>query len=302
MPRFTVERQNNNNNSSWWTGEKQATTRNLVVKIPPISEGVKAVIASKLTKKQPWLLQKANLDQAQHRAQVAHEKLKHAKKNLEQLQQGRDQALADVKEVRGKQLQVLLKETEEQIRKESQQEIDNKEQECKIICEGMEAKMIALLKEREIEHEEFLKRSLDKQEAEKEEPPTKRFRLDDGEEVSKAESSEYLPPEELMKYSVTLEQRKQDVEVSAVFKFTTVNLRVTLKLTLYVLSQVAKEKVEKLEETKKEMVWLLKQVIKAEAKETLMKLKLAKTNASAADTPSEEAAKEETIPTINPVD
>lgn len=65
------------------------------------------------------------------------------------------------------------------------------------------------------------------------------------------------------------------------------------------LSQVAKEKVEKLEETKKEMVWLLKQVIKAEAKENLTKLKFAKEKVGVAV--SVEPTNEETVHTINPV-
>ena len=243
MPRFTVERQtnnnnnNNNNNSSWWTGEKQATTRNLVVRIPPISEKVRAVIASKLTKKQPWLLQKANLDQAQHRAQVAREKLKHAQMNLDILQKRRDQALADVREVRGKHLQVLLKETEEQIRKEAQQEIDTKEQECRMICEDMEAKMIAALKEKEVENEEFSKRPLNNnQETGKEEPPTKRLKFDDGKENSTAESAESLSAEEPIKKSAMIEQRVRDVEVSAVFEFSNVNFYFPIKLTSCVIT------------------------------------------------------------------
>jgi len=257
MPRITIER--HYATTSWWTGEKQPHKKHLVVRIPPISAQVKAVIASKLSKEQPWLLEKSNVDQAQSQAKAAYEKLHQFQKNLDSLREEREQALLDVTEVRGKQLQTSLKEMEEQLRNEVEEEILTKDQECQIICEEMEAKMMSAIRDKQME---ILKKRTEDEATAEAEPPTKRLKLEEGESEGIEENVTHVL-DEPAKESEEIEQRKRDIEL-------------------------AKQKADKLEETKKQMVWLLKQVIKAEAKQQMAKIKLEKDSETVAYLPEAE--------------
>jgi hypothetical protein len=216
MPRITIDRQNVN--PLWWTGEKQAHRKNLLVRIPPISEGVKAVIASKLSKKEPRLVQKSDLDAAQHTAQIAREKLQHIQSTLNSCLQEREHALSDVTDVRAKQLQHALKELDEQMRNEFEEEMVTKEQECQVICEEMELKMLATIKKKQREIDERFKQQLvEEEQANQEdiEPPTKRTKIDgDDEPPMKADASETEAVlEEPVRDSAKIEERKREIEV-----------------------------------------------------------------------------------------
>jgi DNA repair exonuclease SbcCD ATPase subunit len=218
MPRITIDRQNIN--PLWWTGEKLAQRKNLLYRIPPISEGVKAVIASKLSKKRPPqvvpkpdLDAKSALEASQQNAQIAREKLQHMQSALDACLREREHALSDVTEVRAKQLQQALKELEDQMRKQFEEELVTKEQECQDICEEMEEKMLATLKNKQREIDELLKQqSVEEQQANQEEvePPTKRTKLD----ADDADASETkVVPGEPVRDSAQIEERKRDIEV-----------------------------------------------------------------------------------------
>lgn len=121
----------------WLTGERPPTKKSFVVPIPPVSSDVQAAIQSRITIKQPWLVQRSQLDEAESQLANVRDTQEETWAKLQELRERRDQALRDIEDLRNEQLQKSLDEVEFQMRQQFQQEQQLKqasfENECQML-------------------------------------------------------------------------------------------------------------------------------------------------------------------------
>ena len=91
--------------------------------IPPVPSATYEAIVSRITTFQPWLEQKAQLDKAQQKAQVAHDNLVLAQARLAELQGRRDQS----RKLRQAETSKALKEVEQSIQEGFEEEMKQKQ-------------------------------------------------------------------------------------------------------------------------------------------------------------------------------
>jgi hypothetical protein len=268
MPRLPGRRGGDDPTNILLFASGQASTiKRFSLTVNPVPKDVHEVISSRLTKSQPWLGAKVKLDLARHKALKAHETLQLAQEKLKDLEQRRERSLEDVDQVRSEELEIALQGLEDSLRQNHQQRLYEKEQQWEEQKRQMKS---------EIEGE--LKRLREEFEAEgvSEEPPAKRAKLEGsldireetGDTSSKAEENkghrgngaEEEEDDSKLSYSKSQEVKVRQISLSSlrVFRCKDANCDVC---------QALQVKVSELKQAKLNLVWLLKNMVKADQKE-----------------------------------
>lgn len=160
-----------------FTAGQAPTKKHFTLPIPAVPKDTFDAIASRITKFQPWLGQKAKLDKAQQKAQTFHDTLSDAQETLKELEGQREEALRDVQEVRQSEIHEALQDVEKKIQRDFDDSIKQRGKQWEKEKKDME---------REIQEElaglrEKLEQELgdEQRAAETAEPRTKRAKLDD---------------------------------------------------------------------------------------------------------------------------
>ena len=155
----------------------QAPTKKLFnLTIPPVPPETYDAIASRIATFQPWLGKKAQLDKAQQKSQIYHENLLLAQDKLKELEEQREH----VQEVRQTETQEALKELEESIQLDFDDELNDKENQWENEREELEKEIEEDLKRARSEMK--LKQTKTEEGEQSEEPPQKRNKLEDDSE------------------------------------------------------------------------------------------------------------------------
>lgn len=126
--RFPNSRRGGETAGGLFSSGKAPTKKSFSLTIPPVPPETYQAIASRITKCQPWLGQKAQLDKAQQSAQVCQENLQVVQEELKELEDQREQALRDVREARQAETQEALKKLEKSIQQEFEESLKMKEE------------------------------------------------------------------------------------------------------------------------------------------------------------------------------
>ena len=165
----------------WLTGERQPTKKQFVVPIPPVDPSVYSALQSRIASKQPWLIQRAQLEEAESHLMELRELQEEASARLQDLLEERAQALRKIEALRQEQLEQSLVEIERTLRQNFQQEQARKQTDLNSLCEELLQQEPPTIKE-EPEH--------DHPTEEEEEPPAKRVKVNDDEEEKDKEEPE----------------------------------------------------------------------------------------------------------------
>ena len=236
------------------------------MKLPPVGDKMRDAIAKTITKKHPL---RVEWEKSKQTLQVKQEHFQKVQGKLKGLEDKRAQALKGVQEERQGEMQAALRKLQDEYEENFQVEYHEKEENWDVERKTLEKEM----EERIIQKRKELEDALPPPP-----PPQSPFKkakteTDGGEatpssEATKAEDGEISDNEE-----GELEEEEEE-EVSVVEVGDTDETRAKEAEI-----KTNQEKVESLTETKSQMVWLLKQVIKAEMKRK-MKLKKEEEKAS----------------------
>lgn len=171
----------------WLTGERPPTKKQFAVPIPPVDPAVHAAIASRIAPRQPWLVQRAQLGEAESILVEVRETQEETSARLQELQQARARALGEIKALRQQQLEQALIHVERNIRLNFRQEQARKQASLDALCEELLQQEPPTIEERPEQKAPAV---------EEEEPPTKRARLEE-EDKNEPQEEEDLEDGEL---------------------------------------------------------------------------------------------------------
>jgi hypothetical protein len=117
--------------------------------IPPVPSATYEAIVSRITTFQPWLEQKAQLDKAQQKAQLAHDNLVLAQERLSELQARREQA----RKLRQVETSKALKEIEQSMHQDFEEEMKRKQKQFELERDELEREIVEELKHARTEME-----------------------------------------------------------------------------------------------------------------------------------------------------
>jgi hypothetical protein len=215
----------------WLTkGKNHARPRSLVVPIPPVPLDTMKAIQKYITKQQPPFFQKqAQINQIQVKLQNQKEKAKNAQQKLDRLEEDKAERLQEIKVLREEEIEESLNKIEEDMRREHAAQLREQEEEWeKETAKELKDAKKKFQKEQAEEEQKVIELHIQKfEEDQKKKDEEEKIKAGTGD----GDDDDLLPSQKLKK------------EFKAV-----------------------KSKLDNLKETKKEMVWLLKQVINAENK------------------------------------
>lgn len=231
----------------WLTKEKHPPRpRSLTIPIPPVQLATKKAIQKQIAAQQPpYFKQQAHVQQLQNKLKGHKEKVKNAQQKLGKLEESRAERIQEIKVLREEELETKLRKISEEMHKDHDVVLKEQEEEWQQQTEKEMKAAKRQFKKEQAEMDE-LERESHKQHMEEEQQKKDQGKIeqkasvedgevdddqDPAEEGEDADNKDLLPSQELDK-----DHKK------------------------------VKENLDNLKETKKEMVWLLKQVINAEKK------------------------------------
>lgn len=215
----------------WLTKQKRVPqARSLTIPIPPVPIETRKAIQKHIAKQQPpYFKQQAQINQLHAKLLTQQEKVRHAQHKLERLEEDKAERIQEIKVVREEEKEESLKRIEKNMQSELEEEFRKKEEEFKRDAE----------KEMQAAKEQFKKEQAAEEEKELE------LRKQQFEEEQKKKG----------------EQGNEEKEATAAAE-----LEIPISKKLEEEHEKVMAKINDFKETKKEMVWLLKQVINAENK------------------------------------
>ena len=224
----------------WLTKEKhQPRARSMTIPIPPVPAATRKAIIKFLNKQQPpYYKQQAQAQQLQNKLKAQQEKVKNAQQKLDKLEETKAEKIMEIRVLSGEEIEASLKKIEEDATKEHEAQLKEKEEEWQ---QQTEKEMKAA------------KRQFKKDQAEMDEQERESHKQMFEEEQKKKAQQEIERKESIEDGEVDDTEESGDPDL-------TPSQRLEKKL------KEATDHLEGLKETKKEMVWLLRQVITAEKK------------------------------------
>lgn len=147
MPRVPVARKGSESHGASMFPAGQVPTKKIFnLTIPPVPKETYKAIANGVTKRQPWLGQKAKLDVAQQRVLNLRSQLKVMHEKLNDLERQKEKVVEDAVEAREVELKAAIEETEKALNGEFEEILNGKEQEWERERRSMKREMVDELK------------------------------------------------------------------------------------------------------------------------------------------------------------